>query len=314
LIDRTAPSAVITSGVNDPVLNCTYLACKRGLPLARLGAGQRRDMQLLDGDLNAVLMDRMAEILYTPLLKTHYALYREGIPAERMVCVGNLVVDGLHQLVSGMPPVSDLLKGVGLSRDQLRRALRGFALVTAQVDPGDVSAADLPRVARMARDLGKETLVVWAVTEPTANAIADGKAAAVLQRSGVVLIPRMGYANQIGMVRGATCVIAGPAWGFVEEADALDVPCIVLYPNGDVPTGAPGGVIAKIPCDSIACVRALHEILERGRPEDEVANDATGAAGARILEHMRRWLPARALSPQHRRSLAIDQAETVGRS
>lgn len=296
VLNRLAPCAVITTGMSDSVLNCALLSRKRNLPLASLGAGQRRDMQTLACDLNAVLIDRLSEILYTPMLKTHYRLYREGIPADRMVCVGNLLTDGLHQIVSDMPTVSELLKGMGLSRDQLRRALRGFALVTAQVDEDDLNPLDVVKVARVARDLGKETLLVWSVTARTSEAIANGKANSLLQRSGVVLVPRSGYSSQVGLVRGATCVIAGPGWGFVEEADCLDIPGIVLYPGGEVPTGAPGGVIAKIPCDSVACVGALHEILERGRPEDEIANDASGAASARLLEHLRRWLPAKAIA------------------
>jgi UDP-N-acetylglucosamine 2-epimerase len=269
-----------------------YLASKRGIPVARLGAGQRRDMQTLTCDLNAVLIDRMSEVLYTPMLKTHYTLYREGIASDRMVCIGNLLSDGLRYALAGTQPVSETLKSMGLTREQMRRALRGFVFVSAQVDDGDISANDLPKIARVARDLGKETLVVWLVTDMTSEAIASGKSEALLQRSGVVLAPNTGYAAQLGLIRGATCLVAGPGWGLVEEADCLDVPSIVLYPGGEVPAGAPGGVIAKIPCDSVACIRALHEILERGRADDERADDAGGAPATRLIEHLRRWLPA----------------------
>ncbi|MBE7418033.1 MAG: AAA family ATPase [Ideonella sp.] len=302
LLDELAPCAVLSSGSGDAVLPCVYLASKRGIPVARLGAGQRRDMQTLSCDLNAVLIDRMSEVLYTPMLKTHYTLYREGIASDRMVCIGNLLTDGLRHTLSGMQPVSEILKAMGLSRDQMRRALRGFVFVSAQVDERDLTVADLPKVARVARDLGKETLVVWPVTETTAQAIAAGKADALLQRSGVVLIPATGYGAELGLIRGATCLITGPAWALVEEADCLDIPSIVLYPGGEVPTGAPGGVIAKIPCDSVSCIRALHEILERGRADDEVVDDTSGAAAARLIDHLRRWLPSPAPAGQARSS------------
>jgi UDP-N-acetylglucosamine 2-epimerase (non-hydrolysing) len=302
LMDELAPAAIISSGTSDGVLAGVYLASKRGVSLARLGAGQRREMQTLTCDLNAVMMDRMSEVLYTPMLKTHYTLYREGISANRMVCVGNLLSDGLRHALAAQPPVSEILKSMGLSRDLLRRAMRGYVFVSAQVDDGDLSPGDLVKVARVARDLGKETLVVWVVSETTREAIASGKAEALLQRSGVVLAPYMGYLAQLGLVRGATCVIAGPGWGLVEEADTLDIPSIVLYPGGEVPSGAPGGVIAKIPCDSVACVRALHEILERGRADDEIVDDTEGAAATRLMEHLRRWLPAPAPRALSRRS------------
>jgi UDP-N-acetylglucosamine 2-epimerase len=291
LLDELAPVAVLCEGISDAILTSAYLVSKRGIPLGRLGAGQRREMQTLTCDLNAVIMDRMAEVLYTPTLKTHYTLYREGIPASRMVCIGNLLSDALRVALAPQPPVSELLKSMGLSRDLMRRAMRGFVLVSAQVAEGDLKPSNLSSVARVARDLGKETLVVWVVTQATREAIAGSKADVLLQRSGVVLAPYSGYQVQLGLMRGAMCVIAGPGWGLVEEADTVDVPSIVLYPGGEVPAGAPGGVIAKIPCDSVACMRALHEILERGRADDEVVDDSEGAAATRLMEHLRRWLP-----------------------
>ena len=298
VLDELQPSAMLTFGTDNDVLIGSLLANKRGLPLAHLGAGQRRELQSRHGDTNAVVIDRLSDVLYTPTLKAHYTLYKEGISADRMVCVGNPLSDGLRPVTSLMPPVSELLKGAGLSREQLRRALRGYALVSAQTDGVELAAADLPKIARVARDLGRETLVVWIVSEATAADIRASKADALLQKSGVVLVPGAGYAMRLGLLRGATCTIAGPDWELVEEADLLDIPSIVLHPNGDVPPGAPGGVIARIGCDSAACVRALHEILERGRADDEVADVHDGSPTQRIADHLRSWL----FNPKRQRS------------
>jgi len=295
LLDELRPSALVTLGSSVDVLVCSLLANKRALPLAHLGAGLRREVRSHNGDTNAIVIDRLSDVLYTPTLKAHYTLYKEGIGADRMVCVGNPLHDGLRPVTSTMAPVSELLKGAGLSRDQLRRALRGYALVSAQSDGVELAATELPKVARVARDLGRETLVVWIVSEATAADIRASKADALLNKSGVVLVPGAGYAMRLGLLRGATCTIAGPDWELVEEADLLDIPSIVLHPNGDVPPGAPGGVIARIGCDSAACVRALHEILERGRADDDGADVHDGSPAQRIAEHLRAWLfsPAR---------------------
>jgi UDP-N-acetylglucosamine 2-epimerase len=291
LFDELRPVAVISAGISDDVLVGSLLAHQRAIPLARLGAGQRRDVQSRVGDTNAIVIDRLADVLYTPTLKTHYTLYKEGIGADRMVCVGNPLASGLQQMVSTMAPVSELLKVAGLSRDQLRRALRGYALVSAQVSGGELIAKDLPRVARVARDLGRETLVIWLATPATAQAIRSSKADALLHKSGVVVVPASGYAMHLGLLRGATCTIAGPDWEFVEEADVLDIPSIILHPDGAVPPGSLGGVIARIACDSAACVRALHEILERGRSDDEQGGAREGSPTERIVDHLLRWLP-----------------------
>jgi len=292
VLDELKPSAMLTFGTSDEVVTGSLLANKRGLPLAHVGAGQRRELQSRHGDTNAALIDRLSEVLYTATLKAHYTLYKEGIGADRMACVGNPLNDGLRAVTSPMPPVSELLKGAGLSRDQLRRALRGYALVTAQSDGVELEVAELPKIARVARDIGRETLVVWIVSEQTATDIRGSKADLLLQKSGVVLVPTASYSMHLGLLRGATCCIAGPDWELVEEADLLDIPSIVLHPSGDVPRSPPGGVIARIACDSVACARALHEILERGRADDESPDAREGSPSQRIGEHLQRWLQA----------------------
>jgi putative secretion ATPase (PEP-CTERM system associated) len=304
VIDELRPSAVLTCGIGNDVLMASLLANKREIPLARLGAGQRRDLQSRNGDTNAVLIDRLSDVLYTPTLKTHYTLYKEGIGADRMMCVGNPLSDGLRQVTPGMAPVSELLKGAGLSRDQLRRALRGYALVSAQSDGIELSPEELPQIARVARDLGRETLVVWIASEQTAQAIRSSKADALLQKSGVVVVPSGSYAMRLGLLRGATCTIAGPDWEMVEEADLLDIPSIVLHPSGDVPAGSAGGVIARIACDSAACVRALHEILERGRADDDAGEGQDASPAQRVAEHLHAWL----LQPKRQRASTLSGA------
>jgi UDP-N-acetylglucosamine 2-epimerase len=282
---------VISSGKGNGVLIGSLLAQKHGIPLARLGAGQRHEIISRLGDTNAQIIDRVADVLYTPTLKSHYTLYKEGLGADRMVCVGNPLRDGLKSVLSTMAPVSELLKTAGLTREQLRRSLRGFALFTADVADGELAVTDLPKIARVARDLGKETLVIWIASESTADAIRSSGAEALLQRSGVVIVPSAGYAMQLGLLRGATCAIAGPDWELVEEADLLDIPSIVLHPNGPVPHSPPGGVIARIACDSVACVRALHTILEHGRGDDDTQLPDDGSAAQRVAEHLLLWLP-----------------------
>ncbi len=304
VLDELKPSAVLTCGIGTDIVVGSLLANKRGIALAHLGAGQRREVASRNGDTNAMVIDRLSEVLYTPTLKSHYTLYKEGIAADRMVCVGNPLADGLKSVTSAMAPVSELLKGAGLSRDQLRRALRGYALVSAQVDGDELAAADLPKVARVARDLGRETLVVWLVSNATAQAIRASKADALLQKSGVVVVPSSGYAMQLGLLRGATCTISGPDWELVEEADLLDIPSIVLHPGGDVPPGSAGGVIARIACDSAACVRALHEILERGRADEEAPDVHDASPTQRIADHLNAWL----VRPKRQRASSLSGA------
>jgi putative secretion ATPase (PEP-CTERM system associated) len=306
LLDLVSPSVVLSMGSSDSTLLCHLLARKRVQRLARLDAGRRRDGQSSAYDLNSILMDRMSDVLYTPMLKTHYTLYREGLPADRMVCIGSMARDGLQLLAPQFSIVSDQLKAVGLNREQLRRAMRGYVLATAQFAPGDLDrSVGLPQFAKVLRELGRQTLTIWLVTESTVEAIAAAGIDQWLKKSGVVLVPSYDYLTRLSLLRGAVCVIAGPGWCLVEESDSLDIPSIVLYPQGDIPQRAPDGAIATIPCDASSCVRALHDILNRGRPADEQQSPDAGAATTRLLNHLASWVEP---PSKRRRPAATDMA------
>jgi hypothetical protein len=70
--------------IGTDVLMASLLAHKRGLPLAHLGAGQRRELSSRSGDTNAVVIDRLSDVLYTPTLKSHYTLYKGLILASHL--------------------------------------------------------------------------------------------------------------------------------------------------------------------------------------------------------------------------------------
>ena len=208
-----------------------------------------------------------------------------------MVCVGNPLNDGLRQVISTMPPVSELLKGAGLSRDQLRRALRGYALVSAQTDGDELMPADLPKIARVARDLGRETLVVWLVTDN------DGAGHPHAAKPTHCCRNRASWLCRVRATRCSLACCAAPlassrartgswskrptCWTF---RASCCIPAVMCLP------GPPGGVIARIACDSSACVRALHEILERGRADDDSSDVHDGSPTQRVAEHLRGWL------------------------
>ena len=63
-------------------------------------------------------------------------------------------------------------------------------------------------------------------------------------------------------------------------------------------------MIARIACDSAACVRALHEILERGRADDDAGDGHDASPAQRIAEHLHTWL----VQPKRQRASTLSGA------
>src|SRR5205814_9686907 len=68
---------------------------KLGVALGHVEAGLRSFDRAMPEEINRVLTDRLADYCFTPSSDADANLAREGIPAERIFCVGNIMADSL---------------------------------------------------------------------------------------------------------------------------------------------------------------------------------------------------------------------------
>ena len=177
----------------------------------------------------------------------------EELGVELVVSLGSLLADVPHTRpspVTGSATDQQLIERYGLQgsryegptgivgvlHDACRRAGVDSVSLWAAV-PHYVSLAPSPRAAlalceRLGELLG--THVEASELEQAVETYSDQVTEAVSADPET-----QAYVTRIlGLLRGATCTIAGPDWEMVEEADLLDIPSIVLHPSGDVPAGS----------------------------------------------------------------------------
>ena len=96
LADR--PDLVMVVGDVNSTIACALTATKLGLPVAHLEAGLRSGDRSMPEEVNRVLTDAIADLLLTPSPDGDANLAREGVPAERVVLVGNVMLDCYEML------------------------------------------------------------------------------------------------------------------------------------------------------------------------------------------------------------------------
>nr|WP_297352091.1 XrtA/PEP-CTERM system-associated ATPase [uncultured Caldimonas sp.] len=291
VLDELQPRAVLALGDTDAVLACSLVARKKGLPLLRVDAGLRGANPDAK-DLNAVLLDRLADELYTSKLTAHYTLYREGIASNRVHCVGSLMENLLHAALQRAVSPEEALAGAAVSADCLSHP-HGYALVTLRLD---ADAADgekeLRELLQILSVLKSEIPVLWTADAQTVSVLRAIGAEKQLRSSGVVLLPRFGYLEMVALLQRATCVVHGADAALLEESNALDVPALMLLPRtARAPSGgdAAGSVLAR---NADQAVRAVHEALRtRQNKEEQVEAYWDGGPAMRIAQHLRSMLP-----------------------
>jgi UDP-N-acetylglucosamine 2-epimerase (non-hydrolysing) len=220
LLRRDRPDVVIVSGDVNSTLAAALVAAKLEIPVAHVEAGLRSFDRTMPEEINRVVTDQLAELLFVHSEDAVDNVRAEGIDEARVHFVGNTMIDSLLAVEE---TVRNLAEAARLGMDSGE-----YLLVTlhrpALVD-GPLLADAVDRLCQLSRDLP----VVFPV-HPRTRKMLGG----VEFRSGVRLIEPVGYLEFLSLEAGAAGVLTD-AGGVQEETTYLGVPCFTLRDTTERP-------------------------------------------------------------------------------
>src|SRR5918912_1115623 len=136
---REKPYWVLVVGDVNSTLACALVCVKLGVKVAHVEAGLRSRDRTMPEEINRLLTDQIADLLFTPSADGDENLLREGVAPEKIHTVGNVMIDTLVRLLpqalERWPEASQTLK-IGAEVIEKKR----YALVTlhrpSNVDEG----------------------------------------------------------------------------------------------------------------------------------------------------------------------------------
>jgi UDP-N-acetylglucosamine 2-epimerase (non-hydrolysing) len=275
---ETRPDWLVVVGDVNSTLACALVASKlkeqTGCRIAHVEAGLRAGDWRMPEEVNRVLTDRLSDLLLTPSHDAKPNLLAEGIPEERIVFVGNVMIDTLHHQLPHARAL-DMPGKLGLERGR-------YAVATlhrpSNVDDPEALSAVLGALARVAEEMP----VVFPV-HPRTRKNAEALGLAWLLDALTTLEP-LGYREMLSLTEGAAVVLTDSG-GLQEETTALGVPCVTLREQTERPVTITEGTnwLAPWPLSAEGVYECLWTGLARNNDSPhQVPNGWDGAAAERV--------------------------------
>ncbi len=224
VIVETKPDLVIVYGDVNSTVAAALVCSKLLVTIGHVEAGLRSFDRTMPEEINRLLTDQVADLLFTPSSDGDENLLREGITPEKIHFVGNVMIDTLLRLL----PVAEA-RNVQ-AHHQVKA--HDYGLVTLH-RPANV---DDPAVLRMIvdalNDVSAHTTLLFPVHPRTRQQLTRLGFSALHPR--LRLLEPLSYLDFLALQRTATFVITDSG-GIQEETTYLGVPCLTVRENTERP-------------------------------------------------------------------------------
>jgi UDP-N-acetylglucosamine 2-epimerase (non-hydrolysing) len=247
ILERKPDWVLVYGDVNSTVA-ATLVCAKLGVRVAHVEAGLRSRDRSMPEEINRLVTDQLADLLFTPSADGNENLEREGIPRERIVMAGNIMIDTLVRL---LPAARERWPSL---RDRL--GLDRFALVTLHRPSNVDDAGKLVPLLQALADVSRELPLVFPIHPRTRESI---RRAGFSVPDSIAVVDPLGYLDFLALQERATAVITDSG-GVQEETTFLGVPCLTMRANTERPVTVTLGTNKLLGDDLVRLREEVHAI------------------------------------------------------
>ena len=260
LVQQDRPDMVLVAGDVNSTFACALVAAKERIPVAHVEAGLRSFDRSMPEEINRILTDALADLLFTTEESANRNLANEGVAPGKVFFVGNLMIDSLVRALKIARPFS--------LRSELGLGERPYAVLTlhrpSNVDNGDQLRATLDAIAELAHRIP----VVFPAHPRTARNIEAFGLKAVrtwqggsIHGPGLCMMPPASYLDFLDLMQHAVMVLTDSG-GVQEETTYLGVPCLTYRDNTERPVTISMGTNRVVGSDPQHLLLNALEVLE----------------------------------------------------
>jgi UDP-N-acetylglucosamine 2-epimerase (non-hydrolysing) len=289
LVEEERPDLIVVAGDVNSTMACTLVGAKELIPVAHVESGLRSFDRSMPEEVNRIVTDSLADLLFTTEESANENLRREGIPLERIFFTGNVMIDSLVRTLETARR-APIIRELGLES-------RKYGILTlhrpSNVDDPEKFGETLdavakiaeeipiifpihPRSAVRARDLNIPNMRAWTQNSPVSE-------------NGIWTMPPVSYVEFLSLMDKAAIVITDSG-GIQEETTYLRVPCLTYRDNTERPVTVTAGTNRLVGTDPSNLIREAKAVLSTSRASNPVPPLWDGHAAERIVATIRDYL------------------------
>ncbi|MEW6115773.1 MAG: UDP-N-acetylglucosamine 2-epimerase (non-hydrolyzing) [Nitrospirota bacterium] len=221
------PDLVVVVGDVNSTMAATIAASKIGIKVAHLEAGLRSRDRSMPEEINRLVTDVLADMLWTPSKDASENLINEGIPADKIHLVGNIMIDSLEMLRTKIER-QGTYRTFGLEAG-------GYGIVTLHRPSNVDDPIVLREICDILVEIAEKTPLVFPIHPRTRKNMEEHRLLLRMERSGRLLLPEpLNYISFMNLVFHC-CFVITDSGGIQEETSYLDIPCLTVRKNTERP-------------------------------------------------------------------------------
>lgn len=274
-LDRKPRMVNVVGDVNS-TMAAALVASKLHFPVAHIEAGLRSRDWNMPEEVNRVVTDALSDLLLTPSPDGDNNLLAEGKSKDRIVCVGNVMIDTLFMNLPKAKAL-DMPKKLGLTPGE-------YAVLTLH-RPSNVDIPEtFERILSALVDVQAKIPMVFPVHPRTKKRLAELSLGQKLENaSNVRLVEPLGYIEFMSLTSRAKLVLTDSG-GLQEETTALGIPCLTLRENTERPITVEEGTNTIVGTDDRKIREETFNILEGRGKQGRAPELWDGRASERIVD------------------------------
>ena len=265
------PDLVVVGGDVNSTLACSLTAAKLLIPVAHVESGLRSFDRSMPEEINRIVTDHVASILFTTERSGTESLLREGISPDRIHFVGNSMIDSLQS------HVSKALTNRPWQQFGLEPACYGLVTLHRPTNVDDGAA--FLEIGAALTEISRQLPLIFPIHPRTRQRIEQFG----INLDAVILAEPLGYLDFLGLMAKASLVLTDSG-GIQEETTALGVPCVTIRLNTERPITLELGTNRLAGVKKSSIIDAAHEALRRNGIAHSLPPLWDGQAAGRIVD------------------------------
>ncbi|HEY5884616.1 MAG TPA: UDP-N-acetylglucosamine 2-epimerase (non-hydrolyzing) [Pyrinomonadaceae bacterium] len=254
------PDWVLVVGDVNSTIACALVCSKLGVKVGHVEAGLRSRDRTMPEEINRLLTDQIADLLFTPSADADQNLLNEGIPQERIRLVGNIMIDTLYRRLAQAKQ--------SRIRELLEVDDREYAVLTLHRPSNVDERENLAGIVDALEEVSHRMPVVFPVHPRTRKKLEEFELNARVDRiTNLQLIDPLGYVDFLRLYSEARIVLTDSG-GIQEETTALGIPCLTLRENTERPITIEMGTNQLVGRDPQQILEAFHAALNKSSSND----------------------------------------------